>query len=161
MEADLGTVQGRLIAARKSAGLSQKELAARFPMGASTLSGYETGRFELTLAVVEFYERETGQPLEWLVRGDEQAKARADAGAILARLASGQSVDDYGMPLGETDAFADFSADAALLHVHQVTADELEALRVTRIVGNLPADRFGVLKYLDLWREWQRQDSGK
>ncbi len=85
VDTDTAEIRGRMVKARKAADLSQVALGKLLSMGASTVSGYETGRFELTLAVLQGYERETGRPLEWLVRGDTQALSRAELLRMLDR----------------------------------------------------------------------------
>ena len=143
--------------ARKAAGLSQVELAQRLLMGASTLSGYETGRFELTVDVLRGYERETGRPLEWLLRGDQAMLARAEVMAAAARITEPRTGSLPGIPLGGTEAFAAFAGDAVLLQAHGVTPAELEALRTARVPYG-PPGKEELLLILLAFRRWRIQE---
>lgn len=60
-----------MVQARKRAGLTQAALGLRLNMAASTVSGYESGRFQVSVDTAQRWAQETGVSLSWLLHGEE------------------------------------------------------------------------------------------
>jgi ribosome-binding protein aMBF1 (putative translation factor) len=64
---------GELTAARRSAGLSQTEIAARMGTSQSAVARLESGEADLRASTLERYAAALGGQISWRLRGDDPA----------------------------------------------------------------------------------------